>query len=348
MLLHPTPGTVPADEVELIAALRGASATPPFQLNAPFEADAEIIDLGGDALLAVTVDTLHSGSELSMAPSAYARGWLAATATLSDLAAVGARPRALLLSCSFERESIGIEEARDIGRGVADAVKGQDAHVIGGDTNWADEESFTGCAIGVVEGGRPMHRSGAEAGDELYATGPVGAGNAAGVRGLLDDPVSWLPEARCTAGAALRGRANACIDTSDGLVSAALMLAEVNQLGVELVDEPAMYHRDGLELTGRLSLPNWMLAVGEWGEYELLYAVAPDDAEACARMLADHGAAPVRVGRLTEERAFTILVDGGRGGAVDALALADRLRALEPGAELLAGLLAVANEESDA
>ena len=338
--MHSAPSAAAVvDEVQLIDAVRASTERPPFQLNAPFEADAEIIDLGGGSLLALTCDTLHAGSELATAATPYARGWLAATATLSDLAAVGARPQALLLSCSFRRGQTSLDDAREIGAGADD--------VIGGDTNWAGEESFTGCALGLVQGA-PIGRVGAEAGDALYVSGPVGAGNAAGVRSVLHSEEAsdvWLPMARCSIGTLMREQAKACIDTSDGLVSAALMLADLNGLGFELLDEPAMYDAAALELAASLNLPGWLLAAGEWGEYELLYAVAPESEAACAEAIAARGAAPVRVGQLTAERRFTIRAAGAGASPVDARAIADRLRAVEPGAELLAELLAVVAEE---
>lgn len=326
------------DEPALIAALRSGLEPCPFQLNGAFEADAELLDTGGEDLLAVTVDTLHAGEELETAASPYAKGWLAATASLSDLAAVGARPLATLVSCSFPKGRACADDARAVGRGAAEATRAQGAHLVGGDTNWSADETFTSCALGLVARGRELTRLGARAGDLLYVTGAVGGGNAAGARTALGEDAgatTWLPSARCDAGAALGGLARACIDTSDGLASAALMLAELNGVGVELDDAPALYDPLALELAARLGLPRWLLAVGEWGEFELLFAVAPEDEDDCLEALAGTTAAPRRAGRLVAERTCSI-IDGAT--RIDAAQAAAGLRELERGAGLVGAL----------
>ena len=327
------------DEAALIGALRSAIEPCPFQLGGVFEADAELLDTGGDELLAVTVDTLHAGEELETAASPYAKGWLAATASLSDIAAVGARPLATLVSCSFPKAMLAEEDARAVGRGATEATRAQGAYLVGGDTNWSGEETLTSCALGFVPRDRALTRVGAQAGDLLYVTGPVGGGNAAGARAALGEgaeATTWLPAARCDAGAALGGLARACIDTSDGLASAAQMLAELNGLGVELEDAPALYDPLALALAARLGLPRWLLAVGEWGEFELLFATAPEDEDACLEALAGTSAAPRRAGRLVAGGECAI-VDGAT--RIDAAEVAAGLRELERGTGL-AGALA--------
>ncbi|HKP92193.1 MAG TPA: AIR synthase related protein, partial [Thermoleophilaceae bacterium] len=180
-----TAGVTP--EAALIGALRSAIEPCPFQLGDVFETDAELLDTGGDELLAVTVDTLHAGEELETAASPYAKGWLAATASLSDLAAVGARPLATLVSCSFPKSTLADEDAVAVGRGAAEATRAQGAYLVGGDTNWSAEETLTSCALGHVARDRALTRIGARAGDLLYVTGPVGGGNAAGARTALGE-----------------------------------------------------------------------------------------------------------------------------------------------------------------
>ncbi|HEX8067273.1 MAG TPA: thiamine-phosphate kinase [Thermoleophilaceae bacterium] len=328
-------------ETELVGALRHAVEDCPFQANGAFEADAELLDVGGDELLAITVDTLQAREELATATSGYGRGWLAATASLSDLAAVGARPVAVLTSCCFDPARIDTEEAQELGRGASDAARAQDAYLVGGDTNWSGEESITSTAVGLVPRGRLLTRVGASAGDALYATGPVGGGNAAGARSLLGEeaPSPWLPSARCAAGRALRDHARACIDTSDGLVTSALLLADLNGTGFEIDDAPGLYDPAGLALARRLGLPSWLLAAGEWGEFELLLAVAPDAEAGCLEALAGVGAPAVRVGRLTAEPEFAIVREDG--SRVDALDVAQSLRSVERDGGLVAQLAAL-------
>ena len=233
-----------AAEGSMITAIRDGMMRSPLQLNGAFEADAELLDLGTGGLLAVTVDTLNGGAELATASTPYEKGWLTTTVSVSDLAAVAADPVAVLVSCSLQKEKWTAEAAREFGRGASDAAAGYGCHIVGGDTNWANEESFTSCAIGTLRSGRFLTRIGAQPGDALYVTGCIGAGNAAGFRSSalgLTDQEPWLPKARVVAGDTLRAYARACIDTSDGLLSAAVSLAEINGLGVEVTLRNEVY-----------------------------------------------------------------------------------------------------------
>ncbi|MFY1690318.1 thiamine-phosphate kinase [Plantactinospora sp. WMMB782] len=330
-----------AAEGSLITAMREGMARSPRQLNAAFEADAELLDLGPAGLLAVTVDTLNGGAELATASTPYAKGWLTTTVSVSDLAAVAADPVAVLISCSLPRDGWTNDQAREFGRGASDAAERYGCHIVGGDTNWAAEESFTSCAIGTLRRGRFLSRVGARPGDALYVTGPVGAGNCAGFRrlalGSLGDEQPWLPEARVVAAEVLRGYARACIDTSDGLLNAAVGLAEINGLGVEVVLRAEAYDPATMALADSFGLPRWLMAAGEWGEFELLYAVDAADGERSARALAERGLTAIRVGQLTTGP--ELLLADESGTRRDLRELLPRVRAIDPSGGLLTDLL---------
>jgi thiamine-monophosphate kinase len=332
-----------AAEGSLIVAMRECMARSPRQLNNAFEADAELLDLGTAGRLAVTVDTLNGGAELATASTPYAKGWLTTTVSVSDLAAVAADPVAVLVSCSLPRDGWTLEDAREFGRGASDAAERYGCHIVGGDTNWANEESFTSCAIGTVHNGRVLSRLGARPGDALYVTGPIGAGNAVGFRALAMGGAGagepWLPEARVTAGDPLRRHARACIDTSDGLLSAAVSLAEVNGLGVEVVLRDEVYAPIASALADSAHLPRWCSAAGEWGEFELLYTVDPADAEQCARALAERGLRPVHVGQFVAGPELLLFDESGQRWELRDLL--PRMRTIDPAGSLLADLRAL-------
>jgi thiamine-monophosphate kinase len=328
-----------AAEAGMIAAVRDRMTRSPLQLNNPFESDAELLDLGAAGRFAMTIDTLNGGAELATATTPYEKGWLATTVSVSDLAAVAADPVAVLLSCSLRRHEWTDDDAREFGRGASDAARRYGCHIVGGDTNWADEQSFTSCAFGTLQPGRLLSRVGARPGDLLFVTGRVGAGNAAGFRGAaLGSPGAqpWLPTARVAARDPLRAYATACIDTSDGLLSAAVGLAEVNGLGVEVTLHDEVYDPAATELADAFGLPRWLMAAGEWGEFELLYAVGPADADRCARELTARGLHPVRVGCLTAGP--PLLVVDESGVRRDLGELLTRMRGIDPAGALLADL----------
>jgi thiamine-monophosphate kinase len=321
----------------LADALRSGLEPTPLHAVAPSEADAELLDLGGDGLVAVHVATLHASSDFVACRDAYERGWVAATAALSGLAAVAAEPKAVVLACAFAPETASPRAARELARGAAAAAEAQGAHVAGATTSRAPEESVTATALGLVERGAAMTRVGARPGDRLWATGPAGRGNVAGVRNLLgEEPEeAWRPTARCAVAPVLAGRARACTATRAGLLAAAVLLARANATGVEVEDSDALYDPRGAELAARLHLPRWLLAAGEWGEYELLFAVAPEDEAGCVEALAAAGVEAVPVGRLLAAPELSLRTPDER---LPALSLLERLREAPPLAARLAGV----------
>ncbi|MDG4792958.1 AIR synthase related protein [Micromonospora sp. WMMD1082] len=332
-----------AAEGSLITAIRECMVRSPRQLNNAFEADAELLDLGAAGLLAMTIDTLNNGAELATVTTPYAKGWLTTTVSVSDLAAVAADPVAVLVSCSLRRDKWTLDDAREFGRGASDAAERYGCHIVGGDTNWADEESFTSCALGTVPRGSVLSRVGARPGDALYVTGPIGAGNAVGFRALAlggtGEGEPWLPEARVAAGDPLRRYARACIDTSDGLLSAAVSLAELNGLGTEVVLRDEVYAPIVSAIADSAQLPRWCSAAAEWGEFELLYAVDPADAEQCAQALSERGLHPTHVGQLVAGPELLLFDESGERRELRNLLL--RMRALDPAGSLLADLRAL-------
>lgn len=167
---------------------------------------------------------------------------------LSDLAAMGANPRFILLGLS-----IGPDQ--DIGQLslVSEEIRSEciefNIHLIGGDTvQGLGPNLVSVTAIGELAV-NPILRSGAKIGDDVWVSGTIGDG-ALGLRmlqagrqdqefaNLSKSQKSWLaaryrwPSPRIELGLALVGLANAAIDISDGLVADAGHIAKNS--GVEL------------------------------------------------------------------------------------------------------------------
>ena len=132
-------------------------------------------------------------------------GFRAAAVNLSDLAASGARPEALLVSLGVPAET-ELHDVLELYAGLSEAG----VPVRGGDTTRADHVFVTVTAAGRAE--RLPGRSGARPGDELVVTGPLGAaGVAFRARRYLRPPL------RVDEGVALAREAHAMLDISDGL-----------------------------------------------------------------------------------------------------------------------------------
>ena len=150
--------------------------------------------------------------------------------------------------------------------------------VAGGDTTRADLLVITVTAVGRSE--RVPGRAGALPGDVLVVTGPLG-GAAAGLHALreglsgFDELVERhrRPPLRLEEGRRLAAVAHALVDLSDGLAGDAARIAERSGCRVVLDPESVPRAPRSEEVA---DLPFW--AMGE--DYELLAALAPEDAEA--------------------------------------------------------------------
>ena len=234
--------------------------------------DAEGAILGRNRV--ATMDVLAEGVHFRLDWTSFGDlGYKAAAVNLSDLAAMGAEPEGLLVGLSAPREA-EVAQVIELYEGLNEAG----VTVFGGDTTRTASWFVSVTAFGTSE--RVPGRAGAVPGDLLVVTGPLG-GSAAGryvlEHGLegFDELVSAhrRPPVRLAEGKALGRVAHAMVDLSDGIGSDAARIAERSGCKVVLDAEaiPRVPRLDDVA-----DLPFWTL--GE--DYELLVALAPEDAEA--------------------------------------------------------------------
>jgi thiamine-monophosphate kinase len=203
--------------------------------------------------LVVTQDSLVEGVHFRLDWLSWRElGFRAAAVNISDLAASGARPEALLVSVGLPGET-ELDDVLALYEGLAEAG----VPVRGGDTTESAAVFATVTALGRAE--RVPGRAGARPGDQLVVTGPLGAAGAA-----FRDGRFVRPPLRVEEGIELARDAHAMIDLSDGLARDAGHIAGRSgcRLGIDLERvplAPGATHED--------------LAFGE--DYELL-AATPD------------------------------------------------------------------------
>lgn len=250
--------------------------------------------------LVATVDAVVEGVHFrrSFAPlDVLARR--AVMGAASDLAAMGARPSALLVALVLPR-TLTDDELETLMAGIEGAALELEAVVAGGNLSAGERLSLTTTALGYLEG-PPLTRGGAKAGDGLFLTAPPGHA-ALGLESLLRGAEpngiapfrrAWLePTAAVAAGLALSGSAHACVDLSDGLVQDLGHLCRASGVGatLELPPDPAF------EACARaLGVDPQSLQLGGGESYALLYA-APDSC----------GVASVRVGTVDAEEGIRL------------------------------------------
>jgi thiamine-monophosphate kinase len=243
---HPEPGRTAtvADlgEHALIERIRVRLSAPSWVLVGPGD-DAAVIEPEPRTADVLTTDALVEGIHFDRRfcpPDAI--GHKALAVNLSDLAAMGAIPRAALLSLVLPGELPSADVDGLLDGLLALAARHQVALVGGNITRSPGPLVVDVTAIGAVAPRRVLRRSGAQPGDEVYLTGTIGRG-AAGLQSfregadLADAQAHYLrPEPRVRAGVLLgRNRAaTACMDLSDGLADAVRQVAAASGVGMAI------------------------------------------------------------------------------------------------------------------
>jgi len=230
--------------------------------------------------LVAAIDTLVAGVHFLPQADPASIGHRALAVNLSDLAAMGARPAWALLALTLPAADEGWLEK--FARGLDALARAHHVALVGGDTT-RGPLCVTVQVLGHVPQGSALRRAGGSPGDALFLSGTAGDAAAGllleqGELAVADAPATQelrarfaFPTPRVALGEALRGRASACIDISDGLLGDAAKLAAASGCGVEIALEelpvsPALVHVVGAERARHLALSG-----GD--DYELCFSV---------------------------------------------------------------------------
>ena len=243
--------------------------------------DAALVQPGSGMELVVSTDMLVSGTHFFADADPYLLGHKALAVNLSDMAAMGARPRWATLAISLP----AIDEAwlAQFSEGFFALADAHQLDLIGGDTTQGPLNlSLT--ILGEVPQGRALRRDGAQVGDEIWVSGFIGdaalalahmQGKVILSEGSLAATSIALhrPQPRVALGLALRGLASSAIDISDGLLADLGHILERSQTAAEIRFEllPASAH-----LRPHLHQPlgrHCILAGGD--DYELCFTAPP-------------------------------------------------------------------------
>lgn len=242
--------------------------------------DCALLNVPEKQTLAISTDTLVSGIHFLPDIDPRDLGYKALAVNLSDLAAMGATPAWLTLALTLPE----VDEAwlAAFSDSLFEQLSYYEMQLIGGDTT-RGPLSMTLGIHGLVPVGRALKRAGARPGDWIYVTGTPGD-SAAGLAILqkqlqVSDAqcADYLvqrhlrPTPRVLQGQALRDRASAAIDLSDGLISDLGHILKASDCGarVELNDLPLSEQLRSV--TTLEQAQRWALSGGE--DYELCFTV---------------------------------------------------------------------------
>lgn len=307
-------------ERALIERIRARLNVPPWVVVGPGD-DAAVIEPERGMLEVLTTDALVEGIHFDRRfcpPEAI--GHKALAVNLSDLAAMGASPRAALLSLLLP-DGLAVADLDRVLDGLLTLAGRYRVALVGGNIARSPGPLVVDLtAVGSVGRRRVLTRAGARPGDEVYVTGSIGAG-VVGLQAFRENAVAapaqqrylW-PEPRVRAGLLLgRNRAaSACMDLSDGLGDGLHQLAGASGVGLAIdvgalpIDPDVMgwFVQRCADATGA--------AVAGGDDYELLFCSRPAQRGRLKSVRRQLGDLPVtRIGVVTKERSVVLKTPDG-------------------------------------
>jgi thiamine-monophosphate kinase len=288
-------------EFAFIDWLRRRTPADPRVLVGPGD-DTAVLRLTPSAPCLVTTDMLLDGSCFRLAEAGPRRvGRKAMAVNLSDIAAMASRPVAAVVSVGLPRHG-GRVLAEELYLGLREMADTFDTAVAGGDTNsWDGPLVISVTLIGEATGSGPVTRHGAEPGDWLLVTGPLGGS-------ILGKHLDFTPRVQEALALHQQARLKGMIDISDGLAADLAHLCDESRCGAVLRAESIPISAAARRMTDGLSPLEHALGDGE--DFELLFAVSPKDGQALVTQQPVPGVTLAHIGECVAEGLW--LEEGGQ------------------------------------
>ena len=286
----------------------------------PFGDDVAAVVLDEDRLAVLKTDMLVGKTDVPRGMSLRQAARKAVVMNVSDFAAKGVQPLAVLVSLGLPRTT-SVSDVEEIAEGLNAGAREYGAYVVGGDTGEVSDLVLAVSLYGTASRSMLMLRRGAKVGDVVAVTGFFGK-SAAGLR-LVTEGCNvpnelgevlvssvFVPKARLREGLALAasGAVTSSIDSSDGLAWSLHELSSMSGVGfmidkVPLADEAKQF----AECRG---IDAFELALYGGEEYELVVTVTPERWRAAEAAVDGIGGRLLRIGRVTREKSVLLKLDG--------------------------------------
>ena len=248
--------------------------------------DAAIFGLKQGCQLVTTTDTLVEGIHFSIITSAKDIAHKSLAVNLSDIAAMGAKPKYFTLALSIPK----IDESwlQEFSESLRHLSEQYEVSLVGGDTT-RGSLNITITMIGMIESSKALKRSGAQPGDGVYVSGRIGDAGFCFWK-LSNDLIPSnqefkrlnCPTPRVELGLQLKSLASACIDLSDGLEQDLSHILKASSVGAVIEVEKIPISEallDHIKLTNDWSIP---LCSGD--DYELCFTIPEGNEEALKKI----------------------------------------------------------------
>jgi thiamine-monophosphate kinase len=212
--------------------------------------------------------------------SPFNLGWKTAAVNISDIAAMGGKPKYFLLSASLSKKCTP-EWTKQFTLGVNACCEQFKTSLVGGDLTKADKVYLCGTLIGLAVNNKVAKRSYAKIGHKIIVTGRFGE-SAAGLWALQNNLAQQFPEQvlahqkpipQVEAGFNLLQNTDsslAMMDSSDGLLDSLKQISEQSKVKLKITFEKIPVNRLLVEAAfkNKINLADWVLAGGE--DYQLV------------------------------------------------------------------------------
>lgn len=254
--------------------------------------------------LVICTDTLVAGRHFPLDTNPHAIGWKSVAVNLSDIAAMGAKPHSILLALSLAQ--IDHDWLKAFSQGLYDCCDQFGVSLIGGDTTQSPHLTISVTALGWVESGKAITRSGAQVGDYVCVSGQVG--DAAFALAHLGHPLQKrldYPTPRCQLGQSLKGLASSMIDVSDGLAQDLGHILKASKVGATLELNQLPISPDLQNLTQE---QQWQYALAGGDDYELCFTISPQNYEKLLQQQLDVNIS--KIGQIDQKTELTFVQNG--------------------------------------
>jgi thiamine-monophosphate kinase len=247
-------------------------------------------------------------------------GWKCLARAVSDIAAMGGRPKCFLLSLALPAACTGTWLDKFLG-GLRRASRKLDCPLAGGDTTKRDEILINITVVGEVAAGEAVLRSGARTGDFVYVSGMLGEAEVgllavSATKGRIDSKSASLkkhlypiPRLKLGQWLAKKRIASAMMDLSDGLSSDLPRLCAASGVGARIFDaQLPLPNLHGGSANGRVDALQLALHGGD--DYELLFTVSREKAKKLPKSF--RGVLLTRIGEITAARKIVLIDERGQ------------------------------------
>lgn len=266
--------------------------SPAASVLTPAGDDMAVVKVAGEDLLLAAVDQVIDGVHFdSRVHTPIQIGRKVMNRNLSDCAAMACLP-AFALACVALPRGCGEQYARDLYLGMKEAADAFSCAIIGGDTgSWEGKLVLSVTVLGRSAGITPILRKGAQPGEHIYVTGPLGGS-------LLGRHIDFVPRVREARVLAQRHRITSMIDISDGLWRDLGHICDASGVGARVDASSVPVHDDAKRLSATNGREALLHALHDGEDHELIFT-SPDQVDGVTR-----------IGVITAQREMVLISNG--------------------------------------